>query len=129
MPRSIAGSLLQWWEARKGTPTVRVVNVHQDPREGYLVKTTAGQIEIFCREVLHEIRYSKWWAPTKKQVMYQVYCACSSDMPTSLRLRLNEDYTVPRLLHPMAPRAAQKKAAIDSYMEMVVAHFRTAQPA
>lgn len=120
--RSLRGK----WEAFIGTPTLRVVNVqHQDPRDGYVVRTNTGQhIEIFCRELIHEFHYQKWWVPDRRIRMYQVYCVCSADTAEALKLRLDEDFTVRRPLHIWAGREAQKKAAIDCYVDLVLHHFR-----
>ena len=123
--RSLARSLRARWEAFKGPPMLRVVNVHQDPRDGYLVKTNTGQfIEIFCRELVHEMTYSRWWIPIRRVRMYQVYSHCSSDMSEALRAKLDEDFTVESPLRSYATRAEQKKAAIDCYIDLVLSHLR-----
>lgn len=124
---SIVRALRQGWEAFKGPHALRVVHVHQDPRDGYLVKTSAGQfIEIFCRELVHEVTYRHWWMPKQRKRMYQVYCVYSMDTPPGLKHRLDKDFTLPRQLHRWAPRASQKKAVIDKYIDSVLNHLRIA---
>lgn len=123
--RSMAGSLLEFVEARKGVRTVSIVNPHQDPLESYRVVTSAGShIEIFCREITVRVAYSAWWAATKSITMYHVYCTCSAETPQRLRDLLNEDFTLARLLHPWASRVAQKKAVIDCYVDLLHSRSR-----
>lgn len=109
-----------------------VVNVLQDPQEGYKVIIGDGlkptlHLEIYCREHRYKISHAAWWFPTYTLREYHVYCAYSTQLSRALREKLEEGYMSRPLLPWTASRSEQKKAVIDRYASELVKYFRTAR--
>lgn len=120
----LIAEFLEHFEKLKGTRSFKVINVHQKLHESYKVITSSGcMIEIFCKEVTYQATYSEWWAMNKNITMYHAYCAVSNDADQVLKDKLSEDFIIAQLLHPFSHKASQKKAVIDSYIDLVLSKF------
>ncbi len=115
------GDFLERLEVLKGERTFKEVHVHQKLNENYKAITNHGSsIEIFCKEVTYRICYTSWWAIEHEIVMYHVYCHCSHDTDPAVKAKLSEEFKIAQFLHPWSHRASQKKAVIDSYMDLIL---------
>ena len=124
--RLLAGSLLGKWEAFKGARSFKVVNIQQNPIESYKIIASDGSvIEIFCHELNYRLVYQAWWVRNRRITMYRVYCLCSDNTPAGIKARLNDDFVIAQFLHPLHHRTAQKKAVIDSYVDLILSRFNT----
>lgn len=107
-----------------------VVDVPQDPQEGYKVITGDGPnlnvyLEIYCREYRYRISHEAWWMPTYTRREFHVYCAYSPFLSRALQEKLQEGYVSPPILW-WASRSDHKKAVISRYASTLVRYFRNA---
>lgn len=119
-------SLCEWRERCKGERFIEHLQIPQDPLEGYRVVINSGhEVQIFCRQYSFIVRYEAWWARPQRRDMYHVYTVCPTDAPAGLMALLEREYHTPALLPRACSRLAQKKAAIDCYVQWLLSLFQT----
>lgn len=119
--------IAQWLEAYeqlKGKRTFHLLFSKDGTQDGYIVRTNTGAvIEIFCKEIVYQITYEKWWARDKEIFMYHVYCNYSHDLDPSLKEKLSEDLVLTQILHPLSHRASHKKSIIEAYVDLTISKY------
>lgn len=120
--RARAGWLIKTFDRLKGPRNMRLITVNNNPHESYVIQLTGGaSMTIHCAEKLYKVTYSKWWATAKYHHVYEVYGACTGDVPPVLALSLHDGFRIGRLLPRFATSSDQKKEAIHAFMSMIAA--------
>lgn len=131
---SFFGAWFLIWERIKGASSV-VEIIHPTRLEPKMVATSlAGyELSVYCRARHYERTYLRWFARPKYYVVYQVYSIASSDAPRELKSACENCMTIPASMHWSVADEAQEKAAIDSYLDILIGRLQPtmsrAQPA
>jgi hypothetical protein len=114
--------LLDALEAAKGKRSFKRLYPPQSQQDGYRVVVSDGStISIYCTEIVYAISYAKWWAPSRRMHLYSVHSSCSSTTPQYLINTFSKDFKVGNILHFLSPLSDRKKAAIDAYVDALLA--------
>jgi hypothetical protein len=118
-------TIFDWHEASKG---YRLVIVHiEEVCEGshYTVQTDGGfLINIHCVETTFGSTYSSGMRLSKRMVLYEVRCFCDANTPEVLKAKLSVPRTVPSMVSTLTSREFRKKAAIQTYLDLVLSELK-----
>lgn len=109
-------------EKLKGTKSINETTVFEDPHLGTLVShsITGYRVQIFCKKRIYRKRYSRWFIPPTDLVMYDIYSVVSCDAPESLKKACTLEITIPRPRPFFFDESAQRNAAIEWYLDLLI---------
>jgi hypothetical protein len=114
--------LLDAVEAAKGTRSLKRLYPPQNHQDGYRMVINDGSvISIYCTEIVYLISYTNWWARPRQMHLYSVYSSCSATTPQALKKTFSKEFKVGNMLHFLSPLSDRKKAAIDAYVDALLA--------
>lgn len=114
--------LLTWVESAKGKRVLEQAVFSQNPYDGYkIIMSDDSVVSIYCVETKYVLTYTAWWSRKKQIHMYSVYSVCSSTTPVQLKIHFSKELKIGNLLHPLATSTECKKAAVEAYVDMLLA--------
>lgn len=124
--RKLASLMTYWVERVKGPRTIEEVVVPRTRSEGLTGHSVSGyEINIHCQERRYKVRYKRWWMASDEFRLYHVFATYSNDCPDRLKEACKLETTMPVLLNSYAAAAKQKEAAINAYLDILIARLET----
>lgn len=117
-------TLTEFCDHLRGPRTTRLEGFNNHPKEAYHIVTDNGNLTLYCTEYLYSVRFERWWVPNQLHHVYRVYGVCDPSLPKDFAETVTRGFHIGRLLPRTASRAAQKKAAIQAYINMVLGELR-----
>lgn len=124
--RILASLMTSLVENLKGPRTTEEVVVPRTRSEGLTGHSVSGyEINIHCRERRYKVRYKRWWMGADELRMFHVFATYSNDCPERLKEACKLDISMPALLSSYAPAEKQREAAINAYLDILIARLET----
>ena len=124
--RKLASLMTYWVEKVKGPRTIEEVVVPRTRSEGLTGHSVSGyEINIHCQERHYKVRYKRWWMSTDEFRQFHVFATYSHDCPDRLKEACKLDITLPVLLNTYASAEKQREAAINAYLDILIARLET----
>jgi hypothetical protein len=118
-------SAYRWFEKIKGGSIVRRTYRVSDLGEQLTGHSVAGyEIRLYCQQK-HYVREYLWWIfPRQTYSTFRVFGSVTADAPASLKKACELDIDLPRLRPRFLSEALQVEAAIQAYLDILVARLR-----
>lgn len=117
------GSMFEWV---RGTRTLIDITKPRATLEALEAHSNDGYVTtIFCREHRYRCVYDNWWIPNRIIKTYHVFCSVQGKAPETLVQAYRLERTFPPLLGPWSSNSSQKEAAIEAYLDILLADIES----
>lgn len=124
--RKMAQLFALFVEWGRGPATFKEVTPARAQIEALVGESTDGySITIHCQERLYQYHYARWFVRNRIVASYYVFATIVGRAPTAMIEASSMTRSFPKLLHPWMPSASQKEAAIEAYIDLLLANVQS----